>query len=70
MLEQLSGPKEERSGFLSVKSLADIEQVDDSRKESPAFSWANWRFVEDSCFLNNCSFVVVVGAEPALVLLF
>lgn len=70
MLEQLGGPKEERSGFLSVESFADIKQVDDSRKESSAFSWADWRFIEDSCFLNDCSFVIVVGAKPALVLLF
>lgn len=70
MLEQLGSSKEQSSGFLSVEGLADIEQVDDARKEGSTFSWANWRLVEDSCFLDDCSFIVVVGAEPALVLLF
>lgn len=70
MLEQFRCSKEECRRLLRSKSLPDIKQVHYSREECSAFSRTNWRFIENPGFLDDGGFVVIVGAEPALVLLF
>jgi len=70
MLEQFSSSKKQRCRLLGPKCLSDIEQVNNACQERSAFPRTNWRFIEDSSLLYDCSFVVVIGAEPALVLLF
>lgn len=62
ILEQLSSTKEQVRSFLSAEGLSQVEQVDDSREEGPAFSWTDVGFVEDASLLDDGAFVVVVGA--------
>jgi hypothetical protein len=68
VLEQLGGSKKQSCGLLGSKILANVQQVHDASEQRPAFSWANWRFIENTGLLYDCSFVIVVGAETLLLL--
>ena len=70
MLEQLRRPKEQRRRLLRVERLPDIEQVHYTREQSPAFARADGGFIEDAGLLDDGRLVVVVRAEPALLILF
>jgi hypothetical protein len=70
MLEQLGSSKEQRCRLLSPERFTDIEQVNHSRKERPAFPWTYWGLIKDAGLLDDGCLVVVVRAETALVLLF
>lgn len=60
VLEQFCGAKEQGGSFLCCEVLADVQQVYDAGKQRPALSWANWRFIEDACFLYDGGFVIIV----------
>jgi len=68
MLEQLRSAEEQSGGLLCAETFANIEKMDDPREQCPAFSWTDWRIVEDTSFLNHCCLVVVVRAEAFVVL--
>ena len=70
MLEQLRRAKEEGRRLLSVERLAGIEKIDDAGEEGPALPRAYGGLIEDAGLLDDGRLVVVVRAEPALLILF
>ena len=70
MLEQLGCAEEQRGGLLRAEALANIQEVDNPREESSTLPRADGRIIEDASFLDDCGFIVVVGAKTALLLFF
>ena len=68
MLEQLGCAEKQGGGLLGTETFANIEQMDDPCEQCPAFSWTDWRIVEDASFLDHCRLVVVVCAETLVIL--
>ena len=70
MLEKFSGAEEQRSCLLRAEMLANVKEVDHPREESSALAGTDGRVIKDAGFLDDCGFVVIVGAESALLFLF
>lgn len=70
MLEQFGGAKEQRGSLLRAEILANIQKVNDPGEQSSTLARADGRIIEDAGFLDDRSFIVVVGAEAALLFFF
>lgn len=70
VLEKLGDTEEQCCRFLRSERLSDIEQVYDLGKQSPTFSRADGRFVEDAGLLNDGRFVMIVLVDATLVVFF
>ena len=68
MLEQLCRAEKQSGSLLGVEAFANVEKMDDPREQCPAFTWTDWRIVEDAGFLDYRRLVVVVRAETLVVL--
>lgn len=69
VLEEFRRAKEQISSLLRRQAFSQIQQVDDAGKQGSAFSWTGVGLAEQARFLQYRAFVVVVGAQPTLLVL-
>jgi len=67
VLEQFRRAEKQSGGLLGVEVFANVQEMDDPGEQCPAFSWTDWRIVEDASFLDHRRLVVVVRAETFVV---
>jgi len=68
VLEQFRRVEKQGDGLLGTEVFANVQKMNDPGEQCPAFSWTNWRIVEDASFLDHRRLVVVVRAETSVIL--